>query len=91
MARPRDSQRSRVYAWEGAASADLLRRQIDAPEFKTLDECQAFAAPVWRAERGRVGLAGQVAPSIERPAWGQRSALAHASHRVTLPRWARSR
>lgn len=91
MRRPRDTQRSRVYAWEREACAALMGRSEFEPEFKTLEECQAYADPIWRKERGRVGLAGQVAPSIERPNMGQRRALAHADHRITLPRWARNR
>lgn len=88
--RPRDNQRSRVYAWE-RAFAKSIGVDFYAPDFKTLEECEAFALPIWRKERGRVGLAGQVAPGVERPAWGQRAALAHHDHRITLPRWARSR
>lgn len=87
----RDSQRSRCYKWEDAAQQALAARSMYEPEFKTLEECEAFALPVWRAERGRLGLAGVKAPSIERPNWGQRRALAHHDHRITLPRWARSR
>lgn len=91
MARPRDNQRSRVYAWERSASLELCGRSLYEAEFRTLAECEAFAAPIWRAERGRLGLAGKLAPAIERPSWGQRSAFAHNDHRITLPRWARSR
>lgn len=91
MARTRDNQKSKVYAWERRCVAELASADFYAAEFATLDECQAFAAPIWRKERGRVGLAGQAAPSIERPSWGQTSALAHRDHRITLPKWARSR
>ncbi len=91
MTRKRDTQRSRVYAWEALAVQQCTGRSIHDPDFKTLDECIAFADPIWRRERGRLGLAGKAAPPIERPSWGQTSALAHASHRITLPRWARSR
>ena len=84
MTRPRDNQRSRVYAWERTIKGYHAR-----PDFKTLEECQSFLAPIWRAERGRYGRARVACPSIERPSWGQRRALAHTSHRITLPLWAR--
>lgn len=89
--RGRDNQRSRVYAWERAVALELNRRRFGEPEFQSVEECRAWAAPIWRKERGRVGLARAGAPSIERPHWGQRRALAHDDHRITLPRWARSR
>lgn len=91
MARGRDRQRSRVYAWEREVCARLLGRSIGTPDYDTIPECEAYAKPIWRAERGRVGLARQHAPDIERPHWGQRRALAHHDHRITLPRWARNR
>jgi hypothetical protein len=108
MSRPgtRDNQRSRVYAWEAAAVRRVLGLSIYAPEYKTLDECAAFADPVWVKERGRVGRAKIAAPSIERPNWGQRKGIAHhgdgwvradngalrrTGGRITLPKWARSR
>jgi putative metallohydrolase (TIGR04338 family) len=91
MKRARDTQRSRVYAWEGVACRAASGRSIDEPEFAKLEECEEFALPIWRAERGRVGHAKVRAPSIERPNRGQTSALAHRDHRITLPRWARSR
>lgn len=84
--RPRDNQRSRFYAWERAITQNFS----DRPLFATLHECEAWLAPIWRKERGRLGLARQQAPDMERPAWGQRRALAHDDHRITLPRWARS-
>ena len=87
----RDNQRSRVYAWERAAVRHLAGRAFESSEFESLAECVDWAEPIRRKERGRVGLAKVRAPSIERPAWGQRSALAHPDHRITLPRWARSR
>jgi putative metallohydrolase (TIGR04338 family) len=89
--RPRDSQRSRVYAWERVAVATLPGRNLYEAEFNKIDECDEWARPIWRKERGRVGLAGTKAPSIESSSWGQRRALAHHDHRITLPRWARSR
>ncbi|WP_137917186.1 hypothetical protein [Hydrogenophaga sp. 2FB] len=97
--RPRDNQRSKVYAWERLASKTLVRmlngergvRRLDVPEFDTLDQCQAFLNPIWSAERGRYGRARVPAPEIARPNRGQRSALAHDDHRITLPRWSRGR
>lgn len=91
MGRPRDNQRSRVYAWERAACRALLGQSLHEPDYLDLQSCQAYAAPIWRAERGRLGLAKVLPPQIERPSWGQTSALAHSDHRITLPRWARSR
>lgn len=89
--RGRDNQRSRVYAWERAIAREIAHRRFGEPEFRSLDECRVWADPIWRKERGRMGLARAAAPSIERPSWGQRRALAHDDHRITLPRWARSR
>ncbi len=87
--RTRDNQRSRVYEWERHASK-TARLQMYMGDM-TLEEAVAWATPIWRSERGRVGLAKVRAPSIERPHWGQRSALAHPDHRITLPRWARNK
>lgn len=86
MSRGRDNQRSRVYAWEAAITKDALYQGT----MKTLDEVEAFLKPIWRSERGRVGRANVAMPSIDRPHRGQRRALAYASHRITLPRWARN-
>jgi len=98
-ARPRDNQRSLVYAWEASASRNLCRllegdrgiRRHDVSEFEKLEECQAYLNPIWKAERGRYGRANIPVPSIERPNRGQRRALAHADHRITLPKWSRNR
>lgn len=96
--RLRDNQRAKVYAWERVASKKFCAvaapgtgriRSLHSPDFKTLDECIAFATPIWSSERGRYGLGRVKAPAIERPSWGQRSALAHHDHRITLPRWSR--
>jgi putative metallohydrolase (TIGR04338 family) len=89
--RPRDNQKSRVYQWERHAISTLGGGSIGTPDFTDIASCAAFAEPIWRTERGRLGLPGQHAPSIERSSWGQRRALAHSNHRITLPRWARSR
>lgn len=87
----RDCQRSKFSDWERTSVRALAHSSIYDAEFATLDECVAYAEPIWRKERGRVGLANRQVPSIERQAWGQRRAMAHADHRITLPRWARSR
>lgn len=84
--RPRDQQRSRVYAWERKVAGDTLFET----RWPSLEQCASWAEPIWRAERGRYGLPRQESPAIERPAWGQRRALAFASHRITLPRSARN-
>ena len=89
--RGRDNQRSRVYAWERGCVRELGRSDISIAGFDSLAECASYAEPIWRKERGRVGLARRAAPTIERPHRGQRRALAHADHRITLPRWTRSR
>lgn len=84
----RDRQRSAVYAWEKVASKGAWERF----EFETLEECRAWLDPIWRTERGRYGRPGLQAPRIERPNWGQRRGIAHvAEHRITMPRWTRSK
>lgn len=85
MSRPRDKQRSRVYAWERTVKGYFNGGE----QMKTIDEVIAFAKPIWAAERGRYGLAKAPAPRFESSSWGQRSALAFADHRITLPLWAR--
>lgn len=84
--RKRDNQRSLVYAWERRATKGAHSQ----PTMKKLEEAAAFLAPIWKAERGRYGHAKLPMPLIGRPSWGQRRALAHHSHRITLPRWARN-
>jgi hypothetical protein len=84
--RPRDNQRSRVYAWERAT-----RGYHSSPAWKTVDEVSAWLKPIWRAERGRVGRAKMRCPDIVPSSWGQRSALAHDyEHKISLPLWART-
>lgn len=78
----RDFQRSAVYAWEDQAGRRVNRH----PCFERLEDCQDWLDPIWRAERGRYGRARVPTPLIERPSWGQRSAIAHYDHRITLPR-----
>jgi hypothetical protein len=71
--RPQDNQRALVSAWE---------RQIEGyhrpPLWKTMEDVIAWAKPIWRAERGRYGLARRVTPEMVAASWGQRRALAHS-------------
>lgn len=89
--RPRDNQRSRCYAWERAAAKHIDGRDFYSSEFNTLEECESFMRPIWRSERGRVGLAKHRAPELARNLWGQRRATAGPDNVIKLPRWARSR
>lgn len=86
MSRRRDSQRSRVYAWERKATP----LSVWEPVFKTVEEAGAWLAPIWRKERGRVGQSFAPMPAVKPGHWGQRRALAHHNHTISLPKWARS-
>lgn len=86
MRRLRDNQRSRCYAWERA----VTKGAHYTGTMKTVDECVVFAKPIWRSERGRYGRAKVEMPLLQSSSWGQRRALAHDDHRITLPRWARN-
>ena len=89
--RPRDRQRTRVYRWETIAQKETAASANAYPDFAELPAIQAWVHPIWRAERGRYGLAKAPAPTIERPHWGQHRALAYVERgRITLPRWART-
>jgi len=88
--RPRDSQRSRVYAWERAAVQEA-KLDFHEPDIEAVDECRNRAVPIWTSERGRYGLQNIPVPAIERPQMGQRAAIAHPDHRITHPCSARSR
>jgi len=86
--RPRDNQRSKVYAWERRAAGPEFWKIV----FERADDAWLWLKPIWRKERGRVGRAGVVAPEVLRPSWGQTNALAHPSqHKITLPVWARTK
>ena len=89
--RPRDRQRERVYRWERVAAAATRAEANTQPDLAELASIQAWMNPIWRAERGRYGLAKVQPPTIERPHWGQRRPLAfdHA-WTISLPRWART-
>lgn len=85
-ARPRDNQRTLVYSWEEEIGTYRL-----PPEWKTIEEVCQWAQPIWLAERARYGQARKVCPDIVSSSWGQKRALAHASHKISLPLWARQR
>jgi putative metallohydrolase (TIGR04338 family) len=85
--RKRDTQRSRVYTWERRAHPPIHSQD---ERFQSVEDCAAYMLPIWRSERGRYGLPNKAPPEIARPHRGQRRALAHSSHKITLPRWARN-
>lgn len=86
----RDTQRSRVYAWERKV-AQIDQRDLFAPVWSSLDEVRTWIEPIWRSERGRYGKQGMLPPDVQRPARGQRRAYAYpGAHRMTLPRWTRN-
>lgn len=80
MDRKRDSQRSRVYAWEQAFFGE--RHHV---EF-TFDELVVFICQVWGTERGRVGLANVPVPKVtlrrgnSARAWPHRIAFSARCH-----------
>lgn len=62
MSRRRDTQRSRVYAWEQSQNPG----RVQWTQTMTLEEVEAFIKPIWRTERGRYGkTAYQRAPVVE--------------------------
>ena len=79
--RQRDVQRSRVYAWERRVNPAIFSGVFD------LDETEAFVKRVWRAGRGRYGMATQEGPAVlakhHGRATGSRGAL-------QFPRWSRN-
>jgi hypothetical protein len=83
MARTRDSQRSAVYAWERVAVEGFR-----SDEARSVEAVAEFVKPIWRAERGRYGLAKYPPPVIRggRGAWGQTDTLMLAPWaRASLP------
>jgi hypothetical protein len=84
--RKRDTQRSKVYAWEMSAIDPLHWISV----FENTHDASEWIAPIWRAERGRVGLSGQLAPTLVAAHGRQRRPKAHSNHRITLPKWATS-
>lgn len=86
MKRPRDFQRSRLYAWERQVSKRLA---IDMfAEQLTLDEARSFVERVWREERTRYGHANREAPPVK-DGRGRRKA-GGSLRAITLPRWSRN-
>jgi hypothetical protein len=78
-----------VYAWESFAASTCGLKW--GQEISDMDDVRAFLAPIWRAERGRYGRAKVKMPEVTHAGWGQRRAIAHADHRISLPKWARNR
>lgn len=83
MARKRDSQRSKVYAWERRASGGTFGGE----HFKSLDEVAEYAKPIWRAERGRYGKARYPVPRFES---GRGRGVAYGSGLIMLGRPSRN-
>jgi len=90
--RQRDSQRSKLYAWERqyvdgrptwASWAE--RHETGKHPKMTLAECQALVNKVWRSYFGP----GPTPPEVK-DGRGSRRALAGFFH-ISLPRWARTR
>ncbi len=78
----RDSQRSKVYAWEQS-----LRDIHQARGTLDLAECAEYTKRVWRSERGRYGLAKRAIPEVRAGRGG-----GHAGplgDYIELGRWAR--
>lgn len=90
--RPRDRQRSRVYAWERSCVRLARRRPAQpAPNLADLQALQLWLDPIWRSERARYGLPGAPSPRVVRPHRGQRRALAYPqTHVMSFPVWART-
>lgn len=83
MRRSRDNQRSKVYAWEREQTRWFREAGL---EFDSIEDVAVYMNPIWRSERGRYGRAKVPAPKLHHGHWGQRSALAYASHEISLPR-----
>lgn len=95
MSKPRDSQRSKLYAAEREAFPEM----DTTPEYTTNDECKAYVDKVLGRAVVKRHYPRLVERGVEvrRPNMGQRRALAHAGlswdgqYVISLPRWARSR
>jgi hypothetical protein len=82
--KPRDTQRSAVYAWERLYGGHWQ-------PLGALSVCEAFVRKVWRLEARRYGIGECDAPAVLRPHRGQRRALACCSkNEIRLPVWARA-
>lgn len=77
----RDSQRSRVYAFE--RSIPGLQARTGS---MTLEAADDYAFSVWVKERGRYGFAKRTAPRVEA---GRNGGTAYGQHLITLGVWAR--
>lgn len=78
----RDSQRSKVYAWE--RSIDGLVRGIGTLRF---EEAEAMFNRIWRSERGRYGHAKRQTPVVKKGRGGGRTTMGGTS--IKLGVWAR--
>lgn len=79
--------------WPAVESALARRARLKTRlfRFESLEECESFMRPIWRAERGRVGLAKHPCPTLSRNLWGQHRATAnYAGTEIKLPKWARN-
>lgn len=82
----RDSQRSRVYAWERSQNPDgSIWKQT-----MSIEEVEAFVKRIWRSERGRYGKkAWQQAPMVEGYRGGTR-AWAHGDSKLAFSKRCRN-
>ena len=76
----RDSQRSRVYAWERSIPGLHQWRGT-----MSLEESDALVRRVWRKERGRYGLAKHPVPTVRAGRGGGSGGYGN----ISLGRWAR--
>ncbi len=82
--RARDSQRSRVYAWERSQN----HGGTQWVQTMSLDEVEAFLKPIWRTERGRYGkTAFKRAPAVQA---GRGGGMAYGDDRLTFGRRVRN-
>lgn len=86
----RDSQRSKVYAWERRV-ARLEKRSIYQSDPASVEAVAQWINPIWIAERARYGRPSQPCPEVRPAKWGQTNALAYVDRQVmALPRWSRN-
>jgi hypothetical protein len=77
----RDTQRSKVYAWERR----FMGSEMFFGTMKSIEEVEQFLKPIWRSERGRYGLANRPMPTLI-AGRGARGSIGS----ITLGRWARN-
>lgn len=82
--RPRDSQRSRVYAWDKAVNGGSTEGSLE------IEEIEALVKRIWRAERGRYGHAAAAIPAVHDGRGRRRPGSSRTRHAILLPRWCRS-